>query len=1033
MPCSCFQLNADTTPITSIAKSLLASLSEITTSAGSAKIEQNNFLEIGSYFYRVSQAIEEIQTSGNTKEHAVRALESLSERTDSAKAILVKLQQSAENISDNEAHSMIKQLEVIINRIGDDLGVITPSTFRDEIYAETVIQSLSEEMKRAQFEIHETSETKPDNQQTWPSYLEEHPNTQSIAGSDLYSISTEVRTKNSHVSDIPQILEALTSASQRNHRRHRKMSNASEGSVMEAAQFMEPAYKSFFCPLTTQIMDDPVTIQSGVTYERKAITEYFESFGNPEEVVCPTTKEKLQNMAMSPNIALRHIIKEWKDRNETAQLKGIHAVLSVGGTEAVILEAIKNLQNICLRSPKKIIEVRDIGITTLLVRLLELKDRAVRCAALEMIYLLAKEDEGKELIGGTPAISTTMRMLSSSYQPIRHAALLLLIELSKSQSLAEKMGLVTGGILMLIQTKYHRCTDTFASEAADQVLRNMEQCPNNIKLMVEYGYLEPLLNNLIQGSEERKLEMATYLSEIILEDDNKTYVAERASPVLIHMLHSGDLLSRKAVFKALLQISSYHPNGKILVDAGIVQILVEEMFKKQIHNESMDSVREASGILANILESGAFGLALKNLPATKQGHTMASGYVVFNIIYMIRNSTPDDLNLNLIRILTCLIKSTKSAAPVVSAVKESDASYILVELLSNPSHEIATAAIKLLTLLSSHIGHLLIERLCKTHGLPEDLIQSPAAPGQITERQALSVSFLAKLPHQNLTLNMALLSKNTVPKIVESINQAQQSGARQNRYTSLYLEGLVGILVRFTATLYDSQMLFLAINHNFTTMLTDLVAETSSDEVLRLAAAGLEKLSSQSIHLTQPPKLKRERFLNLFCLPQSLASCSSSKIQIQLCPVHKGVCSKQDTFCLIEAKAVPRLLACLDHRNVEVVESTLSAISTLLDDKVDVERSVNLLNAMNATQQVLKAVRHHKNESLWQKAFWIIERFLLKGGQSSISLVSQDRMFAISVVTAFHHGEAYTRQMAEKILRYLDKMPTLSATATFTA
>jgi len=90
-------------------------------------------------------------------------------------------------------------------------------------------------------------------------------------------------------------------------------------------------------------------------------------------------------------------------------------------------------------------------------------------------------------------------MLSSSYQPIRHAALLLLIELSKSQSLAEKMGRLTGGILMLLQTKYHRSTDTFASEAADQILRNMEQCPRNIKLMAEYGYIEPLLNNLIQG------------------------------------------------------------------------------------------------------------------------------------------------------------------------------------------------------------------------------------------------------------------------------------------------------------------------------------------------------------------------------------------------------------------------------------------------------------------------------------------------------------------------------------------------------
>ena len=105
----------------------------------------------------------------------------------------------------------------------------------------------------------------------------------------------------------------------------------------------------------------------------------------------------------------------------------------------------------------------------------------------------------QEQIVKTPAVSATIKMLSSSFQPIRHAALLLLIEFSKCEFLSEKLGRVTGGILILIQTKFNRSLDTFASEAADQVLRYMEQCSYNIKLMAENGYLEPLLNNLIEG------------------------------------------------------------------------------------------------------------------------------------------------------------------------------------------------------------------------------------------------------------------------------------------------------------------------------------------------------------------------------------------------------------------------------------------------------------------------------------------------------------------------------------------------------
>lgn len=515
----------------------------------------------------------------------------------------------------------------------------------------------------------------------------------------------------------------------------------------------------------------------------------------------------------------------------------------------------------------------------------------------------------------------------------------------------------------------------------------------------------------------------TYLGEITLQDDSKTYVAERTSPVLIEMLHDGNPLTRKSVFKALVQISSYSASGKILVEAGIVGTMVEEMFTKKIYSEPVDSLKEASAILANILESG---IGFENLTVNSQGHTMVSSYVVFNIIYMIKNSSPDDLNFNLIRILNCMAKSKKSDNPVFTAVKESEASYTLVELLNNPSDEIAIAAIKLLTLLSSHIGHLLIDRLCKTNGQPEGLIIGPSDPSQVTERQALSVSFLAKLPHQNLTLNLALLSKNTIPGILQSISQIQRNGTRQNRFAGMYMEGLVGVLVRFTATLYDPQMLFQAINHNFTAVLTDLLTETSRDEVQTLAATALEKLSTQSIRLSKPPQKTRKKLFNLFSLP----SRYSKKTKVELCVAHKGVCSQQTTFCLIEAGAIERLLACLDHPNVLVAEAALSALSTLLDEKIDVEQTVKMLDEMNVTQRVLKAVRYHKNESLWQKAFWMIERFLLKGGQRSMSLVSQDKLFYISVVTAFHHGDAYTRQMAENILRYLDKMPSLTGTFT---
>lgn len=106
----------------------------------------------------------------------------------------------------------------------------------------------------------------------------------------------------------------------------------------------------------------------------------------------------------------------------------------------------------------------------------------------------------QEMIVEIISIPTIIQMLSSSHQSIRHASLLFLLELSRSQGLCEKIGSVNGAILMLITMKYRQSYDAFASEKADETLRNLEHSPNNIKRMAENGLVEPLLKNLTEGN-----------------------------------------------------------------------------------------------------------------------------------------------------------------------------------------------------------------------------------------------------------------------------------------------------------------------------------------------------------------------------------------------------------------------------------------------------------------------------------------------------------------------------------------------------
>ncbi|KAI3429222.1 RING-type E3 ubiquitin transferase [Psidium guajava] len=960
----------------------------------------------------------ELQASQNAPPNALEIVQSILKKIDFAKGLVCRCQRDTNPIKDHELRSVVIQLENVINHIGEDLSMIPASTYGDQDFVALAVKALSLEMKKAQFEVGDQSEVQlPKEVVTMEKQSEQVP-----SETDLYPIDTAaaVLVDNSRLLSGLQLVETLQSASMSSsHMKQRSVSWASTTSS-QVAEIIEPMYGTFFCPLTKKIMEDPVTMESGVTYEREAIAEWLKKHENSEQIGCPVTGKKLVSHVLSTNFALKTTIEEWKERNEAARIKVARAALSLASSPEMVLEALKDVQSICQHRSYNKIQVRNIGMIPLLVKFVEYNDRNARCMALDILRQLAEEDEdNKEMVARVVDTAALIKLLSSGHQPTRHSTLQFLLELSQSQSIRESIGSATGAILILITNKYNSL-DAFASEKASEILRNLESHPTNIKIMAENGYVEPLLEHLIEGSEEMKLEMASYLEEISLGYDSQNYVAVRAAPSLISMVQSGHGLIRRAAFKALARISSSHPNSKVLVEAGILQIMVEEMFNRHITDDTMNSRVEAASIITNIVESG---LDLEKLRVNAHGHTMASDYIVYNFISMMKNSTLDELNTNIVKILLCLTKSPKSTAKIVSVVKETEASYVLIELINNPHEELVVVALQLLIILSSYMGHTLAERLCRTRGLPENLIRSPNELNHVTEKQSISAKFLAKLPHKNVTLNLALLYKDLVPDVLQRIKRLQVSGTRTSRYAIAYLEGLVGILVRFTTTLYEPQLLALARNYNFTSVFTELLMRTTSDEVQRLSAIGLENLSAESAHLSKPPEIKKTKIRKLFHLPKSLSFNFSKRKKLLMCPVHRGACSSRSTFCLIEANAVERLLTCLDHENVEVVESALSALCTLLDDKVDVDKSVDMLSSANAIQHVLNVVKDHRHEGLRQKSFWVIEKFLSKGGDTSASYISQDRLLPSTLVSAFHHGDVTTKQMAERILRHLNKMP----------
>ncbi|KAB2028168.1 hypothetical protein ES319_D05G080500v1 [Gossypium barbadense] len=64
----------------------------------------------------------------------------------------------------------------------------------------------------------------------------------------------------------------------------------------------------FLCPISLQLMRDPVTISTGISYDRDSIEKWLYSCKNK---ACPVTKQALHDSGLTPNHTLRRLIQTW--------------------------------------------------------------------------------------------------------------------------------------------------------------------------------------------------------------------------------------------------------------------------------------------------------------------------------------------------------------------------------------------------------------------------------------------------------------------------------------------------------------------------------------------------------------------------------------------------------------------------------------------------------------------------------------------------------------------------------------------------
>ncbi|KAF3787674.1 U-box domain-containing protein 43 [Nymphaea thermarum] len=795
----------------------------------------------------------------------------------------------------------------------------------------------------------------------------------------------------------------------------------SDDSYIYGSRHIEPIYDAFICPLTKEVMRDPVTLENGQTFEREAIEKWFrECRENGRRPMCPLTSQELKTTELNPSIALRNTIEEWCARNEAVQLDIVKKVLHVESPEKEVWRSLRFIQQLCQKRRTNKRVILNAELIPKIVDMLKSGSKRVRYKALETLRIVVEgSDDNKEALAEGNNVRTIVKFLSHEHSQERQEAVSLLYELSTSESMCEKIGAVNGAILLLVGLSSSKSENVSTIDKAERTLENLENCETNVKQMAENGRLEPLLKLLLEGSTETKIDMATYLSEIPLTNDVKVLVARRVGVALVNIMGSGSPQARESALKALNQVSSCEAGSKILIEAGVLPPLVKDLFTVGFHHLPMKLKEVSATVLANIVSSG---FDFDSIPLGPDGQTLVSEDIVHNLLHLISNTGPA-IEAKLLQVLVGLTGSSATVDNVVNAIRSSGATISLIQFIEAPQRELRLAALKLLSHLSTHMGQDLADGLRATTGQLSGLFRLISLDGTgVTEEQAAAIGVLAYLPSEDSNLTRRLLDEGIFKSVIDQLNRIQLGDVRGGRFVTPYTEGLVSVLSRITYVLQEEpDAVTFAQEHNLASLFTDQLQANGLDEVQRVSALALKNLSAESKRLSRQPEVPTPGLCAsvFFCFnkPPSI---------IGLCRLHHGICSFKESFCLLEGKhCISKLVSRLDHRNEMVAQASLEALCTLISDSVDVEQGVQVLCEAESIKEILEILHENKTEGLRHHAVWAVER-LLRFEDIAYEM-SNDPNVSSALVDAFKHGDFRTRQIAERALKHIDRIPNFSS------
>ena len=193
------------------------------------------------------------------------------------------------------------------------------------------------------------------------------------------------------------------------------------------------------CPISLQLMSDPVIIASGQTYERVCIEKWFRDGHN----TCPKTQQKLSHLCLTPNYCVKGLVASWCEQNGVPIPEGPpesldfnYWRLALSDTESTNSRSVNSVGS-CKLKGVKVVPVEESGISeqtggnatesfsaqeednerylSFLKVLTEGNNWKRKCRVVEQLRLLLRDDEEARIFMGTNGfVEALMQFLQSA-------------------------------------------------------------------------------------------------------------------------------------------------------------------------------------------------------------------------------------------------------------------------------------------------------------------------------------------------------------------------------------------------------------------------------------------------------------------------------------------------------------------------------------------------------------------------------------------------------------------------------------------